>query len=51
MWALDQQSIEHTSKCAFRNPITHTSYSPITLGFKHDHQSILVLEYPTTWAF
>ena len=51
MWAYDHQSIEHTSRCAFRNPSTHTSYSPITLGFKNDHQSILVPEYPTTWAF
>ena len=35
MSALDQQSIEHTSRCAFRNPSTHTSYHLNTLGFKH----------------
>ena len=31
---------EHTSTPAFKHPNTHTSYDPITLGFKHDRQSI-----------
>ena len=50
-WAFDQQSIEHTSTYAFRHPSTHTSYRLITLGFKHDYQSMWVPEHPTTWAF
>ena len=48
MWANDRKSkntcehdinkaCEHTSTCAFKHPSTHTSYSPITLGFKYDH--------------
>ena len=51
MWAHDQQSIEHTCTWAFKHPSIHTSYRPITLGIKYDHQSMWVPEHPTTWTF
>ena len=44
-------AFEHTSTLAFKPLSTHISYHSITLGLKHNHQSMWVSKYPTTWTF
>ena len=42
---------EHTSLLAFKPQSTITSYRSITLGFKHNHQSMYMPEHPSKRTF